>query len=140
MFDASQQRKLVSVRGLKMYFPIYTGLLRRHTGDVKAVDGVSFDIYEGETLGLVGESGCGKSTCGRAVLRLYEPTEGSIIIDGKELAWDNIEARRISDQADKIGRWATWAAFLLGAALVIWLGATEMLTGAWPIVIAVLAV
>ncbi|MGR3709451.1 MAG: oligopeptide/dipeptide ABC transporter ATP-binding protein [Alterinioella nitratireducens] len=140
MFDASQQRKLVSVRGLKMYFPIYTGLLRRHTGDVKAVDGVSFDIYEGETLGLVGESGCGKSTCGRAVLRLYEPTEGSIIIDGKELAWDNIEARRISDQADRIGRWATWAAFLLGAALVIWLGATEMLTGAWPIVIAVLAV
>ncbi len=107
MFDASQQRKLVSVRGLKMYFPIYTGLLRRHTGDVKAVDGVSFDIYEGETLGLVGESGCGKSTCGRAVLRLYEPTEGSIIIDGKELAWDNIEARRISDQADRIGRWAT---------------------------------
>ena len=76
---------LVQVRGLKMYFPIHTGLLRRHTGNVKAVDGVSFDIPAGETLGLVGESGCGKSTCARAVLRLYEPTEGQIIIDGKEV-------------------------------------------------------
>ncbi len=76
---------LVQVRGLKMYFPIHTGLLRRHTGNVKAVDGVSFDIPAGETLGLVGESGCGKSTCARAVLRLYEPTEGQIIIDGKDV-------------------------------------------------------
>ena len=57
-----------------MHFPIYSGLLRRHTGDEKAVDGVSFDIHDGETLGLVGESGCGKSTCGRAVLRLYDIT------------------------------------------------------------------
>lgn len=86
MFDTTTSRKLVSVSGLKMYFPIHTGLLRRHTGDVKAVDDVSFDIYEGETLGLVGESGCGKSTCGRAVLRLYEPTEGAIEVDGKEIA------------------------------------------------------
>ena len=79
-------RKLVEVRGLKMHFPIHAGLLRRRVGAVKAVDGVSFDIIEGETLGLVGESGCGKSTCGRAVLRLYEPTEGSIRIDGREIA------------------------------------------------------
>jgi oligopeptide transport system ATP-binding protein len=86
MFDRSAGRKLLEVKGLKMYFPIRTGLLRRQTGNVKAVDDVSFDIYEGETLGLVGESGCGKSTCGRAVLRLYEPTEGSILLDGEEIA------------------------------------------------------
>jgi len=86
MFDIRGAKKLVEVKNLKMHFPIRTGFLRRVTGAVKAVDGVSFDIYEGETLGLVGESGCGKSTCGRAVLRLYEPTAGSIIIDGKEIA------------------------------------------------------
>ena len=61
---------LVRVRDLQMHFPIYSGLLRRQTGAVKAVDGVSFDVMQGETLGLVGESGCGKSTCGRAILRL----------------------------------------------------------------------
>ena len=83
MFDDTKTTtKLVEVNDLKMHFPIHTGLFRRHTGDVKAVDGVSFDIYEGETLGLVGESGCGKSTCGRAVLRLYDITDGSIIVDG----------------------------------------------------------
>lgn len=85
---------LVQVRGLRMYFPIFTGLLRRHSGDVKAVDGVSFDIPAGETLGLVGESGCGKSTCARAVLRLYEPTEGSIVIDGQEVTTLGREALR----------------------------------------------
>jgi oligopeptide transport system ATP-binding protein len=77
---------LVRVRDLKMYFPIHTGLLRRHTGDVKAVDGISFDIMAGETLGLVGESGCGKSTVGRAILRLYEPTAGSVEINGQDIA------------------------------------------------------
>ncbi|KDB03284.1 peptide ABC transporter ATP-binding protein [Defluviimonas sp. 20V17] len=77
---------MVEVRGLKMYFPITSGLLRRHVGDVKAVDNVSFDIYEGETLGLVGESGCGKSTTGRALLRLYEVTDGVVKIDGQEVA------------------------------------------------------
>jgi len=73
------------VRDLKMYFPIYSGILRRHTGDVKAVDGVSFDIMAGETLGLVGESGCGKSTVGRALIRLYELTAGSVVIDGEDI-------------------------------------------------------
>ncbi|UYP66747.1 ATP-binding cassette domain-containing protein [Thalassobacter stenotrophicus] len=76
---------LVQVRDLKMHFPIYAGLFRRQVGSVKAVDGVSFDIMAGETLGLVGESGCGKSTCGRAVLRLYDITCGSITIDGCEI-------------------------------------------------------
>jgi len=85
---------LVQVRGLKMYFPIYAGLLRRRAGEVKAVDGVSFDIPAGETLGLVGESGCGKSTCGRALLRLYEPTEGQVIIDGQDITAVPPEALR----------------------------------------------
>jgi len=84
--ETARRRKLVEVINLKLYFPLYGGLLRRHVGDVKAVDGVSFDIYEGETLGIVGESGCGKSTCGRAVLRLYELTEGSVVIDGEDIA------------------------------------------------------
>jgi oligopeptide transport system ATP-binding protein len=85
MLDA-QPTPLVQVQDLKMHFPIYTGLFRKHTGDVKAVDGVSFDIMAGQTLGLVGESGCGKSTVGRAMLRLYEPTAGRVIIDGDDVA------------------------------------------------------
>lgn len=85
MFDAGSARKLVEVRNLKMHFPIYAGVLRRKVGDVKAVDGVSFDILEGETLGLVGESGCGKSTCGRAILRLYDITDGTITIENVEI-------------------------------------------------------
>jgi len=90
----TQPMPLVQVRGLKMYFPIHTGILRRHSGDVKAVDDVSFDIYPGETLGLVGESGCGKSTVGRALLRLYEPTAGSVVIDGEDVASLTPEALR----------------------------------------------
>nr|MCU0904168.1 ATP-binding cassette domain-containing protein [Tabrizicola sp.] len=77
---------LVQVENLKMYFPIYSGIFRKHTGDVKAVDGVSFHIDAGQTLGLVGESGCGKSTVGRAMLRLYEPTAGRVVIDGDDVA------------------------------------------------------
>lgn len=79
------QTPLVRVTDLKMYFPIFEGILRRHTGDVKAVDGVSFDIFAGETLGLVGESGCGKSTVGRAILRLYHPTAGAVEINGQDI-------------------------------------------------------
>ncbi len=95
MLDGPVSRnKLVEVSGLKMHFPINAGLLRRHVGDVKAVDGVSFDIYEGETLGLVGESGCGKSTCGRALLRLYELTDGSVHIDGNDIAQASPEELR----------------------------------------------
>jgi oligopeptide transport system ATP-binding protein len=94
MLDA-RPAPLVQVDGLKMYFPIYTGLFRSHTGDVKAVDGVSFSIPAGETLGLVGESGCGKSTVGRAILRLYEPTAGSVRIEGEDVLSMAPEALRL---------------------------------------------
>ena len=77
---------LVKIEDLKVYFPIKSGiLLDRHVGDVRAVDGVTLDIRRGETLGLVGESGCGKSTVGRAILRLYEPTAGTITFDGQDI-------------------------------------------------------
>jgi oligopeptide transport system ATP-binding protein len=76
---------LLKVKNIKKYFPIRTGLFARKTGDVKAVDDVSFDVYEGETLGIVGESGCGKSTTGRVIMRLHEVTEGSIEFQGVEL-------------------------------------------------------
>ncbi len=94
MLDATPARNLVEVRDLRMYFPIHAGLLRRKVGDVKAVDGISFDIRQGETLGLVGESGCGKSTAGRTILRLYDPTGGSIRIDGVEIAAADPETLR----------------------------------------------
>jgi oligopeptide/dipeptide ABC transporter ATP-binding protein len=76
---------VVEVRGLKKHFPVKKGLLRRTVGHVYAVDGVSFAINPGETLGLVGESGCGKSTVGRTLLRLVEPTAGQILLDGKDV-------------------------------------------------------
>jgi len=85
MLDDTARRKLVEVNNLTLHFPIHAGILRRQVGEVKAVDGVSFDIFEGETLGLVGESGCGKTTCGRAVLRLYDITDGSVRIAGEEI-------------------------------------------------------
>jgi len=79
--------ELLRVEDLKVYFPIKSGLvIDRHVGDVKAVDGVTFDITKGETLGLVGESGCGKTTVGRTILRLYDPTEGRIIFEGNDIA------------------------------------------------------
>ncbi len=75
---------LLSVRDLKMHFPVRTGLFGRATNVVRAVDGVSLDVHPGETLGIVGESGCGKTTLGRAILRLVEPTSGSIQFDGQD--------------------------------------------------------
>jgi oligopeptide/dipeptide ABC transporter ATP-binding protein len=77
---------LVHTEDLKVWFPIRSGIvLDRHVGDVRAVDGVTLDIRRGETLGLVGESGCGKSTVGRALLRLYKPTGGRIVFDGRDI-------------------------------------------------------
>ncbi|MBL8076921.1 MAG: dipeptide ABC transporter ATP-binding protein [Anaerolineales bacterium] len=86
---------LLRVEDLKMHFPIYRGVLRRQVGAVHAVDGVSFDVMRGETLGLVGESGCGKSTTGRTILQLYKPTAGSVHFDGVDLvALSNEEMRK----------------------------------------------
>jgi oligopeptide transport system ATP-binding protein len=76
---------LVRIEDVKKYFPITRGLLQRRVGDIKAVDGISFEIYRGETLGLVGESGCGKTTTGRTIIQLYRPTAGSISLDGTDL-------------------------------------------------------
>ena len=82
----SEQDKLIDVSNLKMYFPVTAGLIMQRTvAEVKAVDDVSFFVRRGETLGLVGESGCGKSTTGRAVLQLYRPTAGSVLFDGTDL-------------------------------------------------------
>jgi peptide/nickel transport system ATP-binding protein len=78
-------RNILEVEGLKTYFPVRKGLLRRTVGHVHAVDGVSFAIGAGETLGLVGESGCGKTTVGRSVLRLIEPTAGVIRLGGRDI-------------------------------------------------------
>ena len=77
---------LMEVKGLKKYFPINKGLLRRTVGYVKAVDDVNFYVRKGETLGLVGESGCGKSTAGRSIIRLYEPTAGEVWFRSSQLS------------------------------------------------------
>ena len=79
------KKELLKVEGLKQYFPIKGGFLGRTVNHVKAVDDISFTIYEGETVSIVGESGCGKSTTGRAILRLEEPTDGSVVFQGTDI-------------------------------------------------------
>jgi oligopeptide transport system ATP-binding protein len=86
---------LLEVRNLKVYFPIRTGVFRRHTDDVKAVDGVSFSIEPGTTVGLVGESGSGKTTIGRALLKLYPATAGEVLVESKD------EGRRSKAEASR---------------------------------------
>ncbi|TMC28813.1 MAG: ATP-binding cassette domain-containing protein, partial [Chloroflexi bacterium] len=77
--------QLLRVRGLRKFFPVRRGFLQRTIGFIKAVDGVDVDVWQGETLGLVGESGCGKSTLGRSILRLTEPTGGTIEFEGRDI-------------------------------------------------------
>jgi oligopeptide transport system ATP-binding protein len=82
---AATDNILLEVNNLKMYFPIKRGVFQRRVGDIKAVDDVSFFIRRGETFGLVGESGCGKTTAGRCILQLYRPTAGEIVFEGEDL-------------------------------------------------------
>ncbi len=85
MSDVTKNEILIEVKDLKKHFPIMRGVFRKQVGAVRAVDGVSFNIHKGETLGLVGESGCGKSTTGRTILQLLEPTEGTVRFKDKDL-------------------------------------------------------
>ena len=89
------QDPILKINNLKTYFPVRNGFFGGITSYVKAVDNISFDVYKGETLGLVGESGCGKTTCGRTILRLEEPTSGKIIYKGKDVSTMNSEELRL---------------------------------------------
>src|SRR3979411_1747211 len=82
---ASAETPLLSVRNLVKHFPVKKGIFQQTVGQVHAVDGISFDIAEGETLGLVGESGCGKSTAGKTILKLIEPTAGEVRVNGERI-------------------------------------------------------
>ena len=84
--NTEQTQNVIELLNLKMYFPITRGLLRRRIGEIKAVDDISFAIRKNETLGLVGESGCGKTTTGRCILRLYKPTAGKILFNGTDIS------------------------------------------------------
>jgi oligopeptide transport system ATP-binding protein len=98
--DNNKKQTLLKVEDLKMHFPIYRGVFQRQVGAVRAVDGVTFDIKQGETLGLVGESGCGKSTTGRTILQLYRPTSGSVHFDDADLV--NIKGEELRKMRRKM--------------------------------------
>jgi peptide/nickel transport system ATP-binding protein len=91
---------ILEVKNLKVYFPVLRGLFRRKVADVKAVDGISFQLKRGEILGLVGESGCGKTTIGRCIIRLYKPTEGTIVFEGKDIS--TLSERKVRPIRSKI--------------------------------------
>lgn len=84
--DTDASEVILEVKNLKKHFPVKKGILQRAKGSVKAVDGVQFTVKKGETIGIVGESGCGKSTAGRTIIRLYEPTDGQIIYKGQDIS------------------------------------------------------
>lgn len=94
--EQRQDDILLRVEHLKMYFPVSRGLFGRKTGAVKAIDDISFDIKQGETFGLVGESGCGKTTTGRCILRVYQPTGGRIVYDGVDIS--NMTEQQLYDR------------------------------------------
>ncbi|MFQ5814946.1 MAG: ABC transporter ATP-binding protein [Candidatus Hydrothermarchaeaceae archaeon] len=95
--------ELLEIRNLKKYYPISAGLLSKHIGDVKAVDGVSLSIKPRETLGLVGESGCGKTTLGKMILRLEEPTDGQVLFKGRDiLSFEGEELKRYREEVQMI--------------------------------------
>jgi peptide/nickel transport system ATP-binding protein len=96
----NKERPLLEVNGLKKHFPIHGGLLGRVTAKVHAVDGVTFDISRGETLSLVGESGCGKSTVGKAILRLFKLTDGEVYLAGERI--DNLPARTLRSMRKRV--------------------------------------
>ena len=97
-----ERRPLVSVNDLKKYFPVRGGLLNRTVANVQAVDDVSFEVKRGETLGIVGESGCGKSTTARLLMRLITPDEGDVIIDGKRVGPDGMSLREMRRQMQMV--------------------------------------
>ena len=99
----SDNTTLLEVKNLKMYFPVTKGLLRKTVANVKAVDDVSFSVKKGETLGLVGESGCGKTTVARCILRLYRPTAGEVIFEGQDIsAWPKNRIRPLRQKMQLI--------------------------------------
>jgi len=94
--EMNPQQSLLELKDIKKYFPIRSGIFQKKIGDVKAVDGISFSLKRGETLGIVGESGCGKSTAGRTMIRLYKPTAGQIFYKGRDISSLSEEALRKS--------------------------------------------
>ena len=99
--NTAVNESIVELENMQMYFPVNRGILQRKVADVKAIDGVSFNIRKAETLGLVGESGCGKTTAGRCILRLYEPTGGKVVFKGIDIT--HLPERRIRPYRHMMG-------------------------------------